>query len=156
MRKTIIELAQTTYDDFNHTHFTEKLAEKHDIHVSRSSVRHILLQAGITSPRRHRRPKHRSRRERRPCAGMLLQLDGNHHDWLQGRGADLCLLGAIDDATSEVVAALFRDEEDGHGYMLLLRSIVQSHGIPLAVYSDQHSIFAVSYTHLTLPTIYSV
>lgn len=144
VRKTIIELAQTTYDDFNHTHFTEKLAETHDIHVSRSSVRRILLEAGITSPRRHRRPKHRSRRERRPCAGMLLQLDGSHHDWLQGRGADLCLLGAIDDATSEVVAALFRDEEDGHGYMLLLRSIVQSHGIPLAVYSDQHSIFVVS------------
>jgi hypothetical protein len=78
---------------------------------------------------------------------MLLQLDGSHHDWLQDRGPDLCLLGAIDDATSEVVAALFRDEEDGHGYMLLLRSILRSHGIPLALYSDQHSIFVVSNDH---------
>ena len=74
--------------------------------------------------------------DQRLCQGI--------HDWLHGRGPDLCLLGAIDDVTNEVVAALFRDEEDGHGYMLLLRSIVQSHGIPLAVYSDQHSIFVVS------------
>jgi len=144
VRQTILELAQTTYQGFNQCHFTEKLAEEHGIHVSRSSVNRILHEADIISPRRHRRAKHRSRRERRPAAGMLLQLDGSHHDWLQGRGPYLTLLAAIDDATSEVVAALFRDEEDSHGYMLLLRSIVRSHGIPLAVYSDRHSIFVVS------------
>jgi len=146
LRQTILELAQTTYQGFNQCHYTEKLAEEHDIHVSRSTVSRILREAGIVSPRRHRRPKHRSRRQRRAAAGMLLQLDGSQHDWLQGRGPYLTLLAAIDDATSDVVAALFRAEEDGHGYMLLLRSIVQSHGIPLAVYSDQHSIFVVSNT----------
>ena len=72
---------------------------------------------------------------------MLLQVDGSRHDWLEGRGPRLTLLAAIDDATGEVVAAIFRDEEDAHGYMLLLRSIVTSHGIPLALYSDRHSIF---------------
>lgn len=146
LRQTIRELAQTTYQGFNQCHLTEKLAEEHDIHVSRSSVSRILGEAGIVSPRRHRRAKHRSRRERRAAAGMLLQLDGSPHHWLQERGPRLTLLGAIDDATSEVVAALFRREEDAHGYMLLLRSLVHSHGIPLAVYSDRHSIFVVSKT----------
>ena len=144
LRQTIRELAQTTYQGFNQCHLTEKLAEDHDIHVSRSSVSRILREGGIVSPRHHRRAKHRARRERRTAAGMLLQLDGSPHDWLQGRGPRLTLLGAIDDATSEVPAALFRDEEDAHGYMLILRSIVDSHGIPLAIYSDRHSIFVVS------------
>jgi hypothetical protein len=72
---------------------------------------------------------------------MMLQVDGSDHDWFEGRGPRLTLLGAIDDATSEVVAALFRNEEDTHGYMLLLHQIVAQRGIPLAVYADQHSIF---------------
>jgi len=72
---------------------------------------------------------------------MLLQVDGSRHDWMEGRGPFLTLLAAIDDATGEVVAALFRDEEDAHGYMLLLHSIVTRHGIPLAIYSDRHSAF---------------
>lgn len=140
-RQQILDLAQTTYVGFNQTHLTEKLCTEHGLTVSRASVQRILADAGIKAPRHHRRPKHRSRRERRSSPGMLLQIDGSVHDWLEGRGPYLTLLAAIDDATGEVVAALFRDEEDGHGYMLLLRSIVQSHGIPLALYSDRHSIF---------------
>lgn len=141
VRQTILDLAQTTYIGFNHTHFAEKLQTEHRIMVSRATVQRVLQQAGIPSPRHHRRPKHRSRRERRARPGMLLQVDGSDHDWLEGRGPRLTLLAAIDDATGEVAAASFRDEEDGHGYMLLLRSIVTSHGIPLAIYSDRHSIF---------------
>jgi transposase len=143
LRQTIVELAQTRYQGFNQSHLTEKLAEEQGIVVSRTSVRRVLGEAGIRSPRRHRRAQHRSRRERRPCAGMLLQLDGSRHDWLQGRGPALSLLAAIDDATGEVVAALFRADEDAHGYMLLLHNIAHSHGLPLAVYSDRHSIFVV-------------
>ncbi len=137
----IVDLAQTTYAGFNQTHFTEKLRAVEGITISRSSVRRILLDAGVHSPRRRRQPKHRSRRERRPQAGMLLQVDGSPHAWLEARGPALTLLGAIDDATNEVVAALFRAEEDAHGYMLLVRTIVTERGIPLAVYADRHSIF---------------
>lgn len=72
---------------------------------------------------------------------MMLQVDGSDHDWLEGRGPRLTLLSAIDDATGEVVAALFRKEEDAHGYMLMLQQIVVQRGIPLAIYADQHSIF---------------
>ena len=141
MHQCIVELAQTKYVGFNQTHFTEKLQSDENITISRATVWRILQEAGIHSPQRHRRPKHRSRRERRPRAGMLLQVDGSDHDWLQGRGPRLTLLGAVDDASGEVVAALFRNEEDAHGYMLLLQQIVLQRGIPLALYADQHSIF---------------
>jgi transposase len=141
LRQRIAELAQTKYSGFNRTHFTEKLRTDESIHVSRATVWRILQDAKVESPQRHRRPKHRTRRERRPRAGMMLQVDGSDHDWFEGRGPRLSLLGAVDDATGEVVAALFRNEEDAHGYMLLLRQIVVQRGIPLAIYADQHSIF---------------
>ena len=141
IRQRIIELAQTKYVGFNQTHFTEKLRTVEKIMVSRPTVWRIMLEADIHSPQPHRRPQHRSRRERRPRAGMMLQVDGSDHDWLEGRGPRLTLLGAVDDATGEVVAALFRKEEDAHGYMLLLHQIVVQRGIPLAIYADRHSIF---------------
>jgi hypothetical protein len=141
IRRRIMELAQTKYSGFNQTHFAEKLQNVEKIKVSRPTVWRILQEAGIRSPQRHRRPQHRSRRERRPRAGMMLQVDGSDHDWLQGRGPQLTLLGAVDDATGEVAGALFRKEEDTHGYMLLLQQIVLQRGIPLAIYADGHSIF---------------
>jgi transposase len=141
LRQRIAELAQTTYRGFNRTHLAEKLRTNENIHVSCSTVWRILEEAKVESPKSHRRPKHRTRRERRPRAGMMLQVDGSDHDWFEGRGPRLSLLGAIDDATGEVVAALFRKEEDAHGYMLMLKQIVLQRGIPLALYADQHSIF---------------
>ena len=63
------------------------------------------------------------------------------HDWLEGRGPRLALAGAIDDATGEVVGALIREQEDAAGYFLLVRQISQSHGVPLAIYADRHTIF---------------
>jgi hypothetical protein len=72
---------------------------------------------------------------------MLLQWDGSRHDWLEGRGPWLSLVGAIDDATGEPVAAHFRLQEDGQGYLLVLRDILRTQGIPLAIYRDRHGIF---------------
>ena len=141
LRKQILDLGQTTYAGCNNQHFAELLAERESIALSRSSVRRILLEAGIRSPRKRRPPKHRSRRERYPQEGMLLQTDGSRHDWLEGRGPWLTLVGAVDDATGKIPYALFRDEEDAQGYFLLLRQIVTSHGIPLALYHDRHGIF---------------
>jgi len=143
VRRKIVELAKFPYTGFNHQHLTEKLSEREGILVSRSTLRNILLAAGISSPRKRRPPKHRSRRERYPQEGMLLQTDGSPHDWLEGRGPVLCLIGAIDDATSKVPYAFFREQEDSQGYMLLLREIVLRYGIPQALYHDRHSIFEV-------------
>jgi transposase len=143
-RQQVIELAGKKYKGFNHTHLTEKLIEVEDIHLSRSSVRSLLLQNGMPSPHKRKSPKHRSRRERYPQEGMLLQTDGSEHDWLEGRGPRLCLIGAIDDATSKVPYALFQEHEDTQGYMLMLRGITLNQGTPLALYHDRHSIFDIS------------
>jgi hypothetical protein len=75
---------------------------------------------------------------------MLLQIDGSPHNWLQERGPEMSLVGAIDDATGKVPYAVFREQEDSHGYFVLLQEIVKRQGIPLAIYHDRHSIFEVS------------
>lgn len=137
----ILRLAQGMYIDYNDSHFSEELTERHGIEVSIPTVRRIRRRHGLQSPRKRRAPKHRRRRQRYPQAGMLLQVDGSKHDWLEGRGPWLTLHAAIDDATNEVPWALFRAEEDATGYALLLHHISQSHGLPLALYADRHTIF---------------
>jgi len=143
VRRCVVDLARSTYLGFNQQHFTEFLAEREGICLSRSSVRNILLGVGMRSPRKRRPPRHCSRRDRYPKEGMLLQIDGSPHDWLQGRGPRMSLIGAIDDATGKVPYALFREQEDSHGYFLLLKEIVSRQGIPQAIYHDRHSIFEV-------------
>ncbi|HIE57619.1 MAG TPA: ISNCY family transposase [Anaerolineales bacterium] len=140
-RERIVELARTPYADYNDQHLTEVLWERHDIQVSRSTVRTLRREAGLPSPRRHRPSRHRQRRPRYPQEGMLLQVDGSDHDWLEGRGPRLTLIAAIDDATNEVPAAVFREQEDAAGYFLLMERTSQTHGLPLAVYADRHTIF---------------
>ena len=144
LRQQVLALARDKYYGFNQQHFTEKLADKEEINISRSTVRRILLTRGIKSPQKRRAPKHRSRRERYPQEGQLLQTDGSPHDWLEGRGPELCLIGAIDDATNYVPYAYFQEREDTKGYMLMLKAITLQHGIPLALYHDRHSIFEVT------------
>ncbi|MGH2537467.1 MAG: helix-turn-helix domain-containing protein, partial [Candidatus Promineifilaceae bacterium] len=122
----VVRLAATAYQDYNDSHFTEELAERHDIGLSRSTVRRLRRSAGLGAPRPRRAPRHRRRRLRYPQAGMLLQVDGSRHDWLEGRGPWLVLVAAIDDATNEVPWALFREEEDATGYALLLHHSSQS------------------------------
>ena len=151
LRERVVSLAGAKYAGFNHSHLTEKLGVQEQTHLSRSSVRRILLEKGLRSPRKRRSPLHRSRRERYPREGMLLQTDGSPHDWLEGRGPKLCLIGAIDDATNRVPYALFCEQETTEGYMRMLREIVLDKGIPLALYHDRHSIFEVSAD--TLPSL---
>lgn len=137
LQRQIIRLAKTRYAGFNHQHLTEHLVEFHHLHVSRATVSRWLRAAGLPSPRPRRRRRFRRRRERMPQAGMLLQWDGSQHDWLQGRGPRLALHGAIDDATNDVPAAHFRLQEDAHGYVVVLREIIRTRGIPVAFYGDR-------------------
>ena len=141
IRAQVTTLARTRYAGLNHTHFTELLAEREGVVLARSTVRSILCGAGVASPRRRRPPRHRRRRERMPQEGMLLQLDGSHHAWLERRGPRLVLMLAVDDATGTAPYAVFRAQEDTTGYLFLLRGIVQRRGIPLAVYTDRHATF---------------
>jgi transposase len=141
LQTQVLTLARTTYAGVNDHQLTELLAERHDLHPSRPTVQRWLRAAGIASPRRRRAPKHRRRRERMPQAGLLVQMDGSHHPWLEDRGPRLVLHAAIDDATGEVLAGVFRPEEDAHGYFLLLRHLIRRYGLPAAAYTDRHGIF---------------
>jgi hypothetical protein len=99
---------------------------------------------GLSGPRKRKAPKHRSRRERYTQEGMLVQIDGSRHDWLEGRGPWMTLIGAIDDATGKVLYALFREQEDAIGYFQLLNAIATTYGVPLALYHDGHAVFESS------------
>lgn len=150
VRRRILLLARTKYAGFNHLHMAEKLREEEGIEAGISTLRRIIAEAGLSSPRKRRPPKHRSRRERYPKEGMLLQIDGSPHDWLEGRGPTMCLVGGIDDATGTVPYALFRSVEDSAGYILLTQGVIERKGRPLAVYRDRHSIFETSSKEPTL------
>src|SRR6266545_5733018 len=139
--KRIVELAQGKYKGFNDHHLTDKLEAEEKIELSREKVRGILRAHGILSPNNRRGIKHRSRRERRAAEGMMLQVDGSPHDWLEGRGPRLCLIGAIDDATGKVVGAFFQQAESSWGYFTLFASIFCQHALPQSIYSDRHSVF---------------
>ena len=140
-RARILALVATTYDGANDTHLAELLAERDGIVIGRSSLQRLLRSSGRASPRHRRPPRHRSRRDRMPQAGLLVQLDGSRHDWLEDRGPRLSLLGGIDDATGVVTGATFRDQEDTAGYLVVLRDTIRRHGVPHAVYRDRHGIF---------------
>ncbi len=138
----IVQLATTEYRGFNDTHFAEMLAEEEGVVIARSSLRRLLRARGLASPRRRRAPRYRSRRERMAQEGLMIQVDGSRHDWLEGRGPWLTLVGGIDDATGKVVGAVFREAEDGVGYLLVLRDTARRFGLPASIYRDGSSVFA--------------
>ena len=140
-RARVVEVASTIYRACNDRHLTELLAEREGIVLSRSSVRRIRRDAGLVSPRQRRQPVHRVRRARRTTAGHLVQIDGSHHHWFGPDQPRTVLMAGIDDATSEVVSAHFRETEDSQGYLQLLYDLVRTHGRPVALYHDKHQIF---------------
>ena len=109
--------------------------------MGRTTLRRILVSAGLSSPRRRRPPKHRVRRQRMPLEGMLIQMDGSYHRWLGEDGPQFTILFAVDDATGHVVNALFCDHEDTSSYFLLMQGLLRRRGIPLALYTDRHAVF---------------
>ncbi len=140
-RAEVLHLANTRYLGTNHTHLSELLGEREGIDIDRSTLRRILVSAGLKSPRRHRMPQHRVRRQRMPQQGMLIQLDGSYHRWLGDDGPQFTLLLAVDDATGAVVNALFCEREDSLNYFLLMQGLLRRRGIPLALYTDRHAVF---------------
>jgi transposase len=136
----VLRLARDRYADINDQHLCELLEREHCIRLHPEALRRRLRAAGL-APKRKRRPrKFRQRRERRAAAGMLLQVDASRHDWLEGRGEYLTLVGAKDDATGEVWAQ-FCESETCWAYLSLMRAIFLSSGVPLSLYSDRHTIF---------------
>ena len=136
-----VDLARTRYAGVNHTHLSELLGEREGIEIGRSTLHRILVKAGVGSPRSRRPPKHRVRRQRMPLEGMLIQIDGSHHRWLGKDGPQFTLLIAVDDATGCVGGGIFCQEETTRDYFEMLEGLIRRWGIPLALYSDRHSVF---------------
>jgi transposase len=150
VRKQIVALARTTYTGFNDHHLCEKLVEREGFSLSRETLRRLLREQGLGSPRKRRAPAHRQRRLRSARFGELVQLDGSPHDWLEGRGPELTALGMQDDATGKILAAEFFPSETTFGYLCLLRQLLRRHGLPLAFYGDRGGVFVRNDDNWTL------
>ncbi len=139
LKARALRLVARRYADFGPTLAAEKLDEREGITISDETLRLWLLERGIDHFRRRKRP-HRQWRERKAHRGELIQLDGSHHDWFEGRGPRCVLMAYIDDATGRVTARFYAYEgtpsRDGQ-----LCPVHRRHGLPAAVYCDKHSTY---------------
>lgn len=150
IRERVIELSRESYAELNDSHFTQKLQEEHGVLISRETVRKLRRSAGI-KPKRRRRPKrHHKRRPRKPAEGMMVQWDGSPHRWFGKEYPPCCLMAASDDATSRLLEAFFIEFECSFGYLKLLKGIVETHGLPGAIYQDRHSCLKRNDDHWSL------
>jgi transposase len=139
LKKRVIEIYRSNYDDYGPSLFSEQLIENHNISVDHETIRRWLRSKAITTSMRKKRP-HRKRRERRSRCGELLQFDGSHHDWFEGRGAECCLLNCVDDSTGKVYLK-FAISENTQDVLLTLWEYVNKHGIPRSIYTDRYKIY---------------
>lgn len=140
VREQAIEHVRAHYADFGPTLAREMLSAHHDVHLSVESLRQLMIGDGLWLPRRERARLH-APRDRRPCFGELIQIDGSPHDWLEGRGPRCTLIVFIDDATSRLTAAHFAPVESTTAYFSALQQHLTAWGRPTAFYSDRHGIF---------------
>ena len=139
LKLKVLELYKQNYPDFRPTFFCEKLLELHRIEISKETARKWLLNEGLW--KRERKIKLRkSLRERKPCFGEMLQLDGSKHDWFEGKRDKAVLMSFIDDATG-MVYALFYEYEGTIPAMDLLKNYILEYGLPMSIYSDKHTTY---------------
>jgi len=139
MRSKVLSLYRKRYKGFGPTLATEKLFERDGFKLSDETLRQWLLEAGLWVKRR-KRSGHKQWRERKECFGEMVQMDGSHHDWLEGRGPDLVIMGYIDDATNTVYAR-FYDYEGTVPAMDSFKGYIKKHGLPMSVYLDRHTTY---------------
>lgn len=140
MIKLVLRLKETLYMNTNDVHFCELLKEHHGLRIGRETLRSLLRAHGVLAKNRRRPRKYRGRRQRKEALGAMVQIDASCHEWLGPMFPKLTLHGGIDDATNHTWA-VFEDVECTFGYYNLAREIFGSHGLPLSLYSDRHTIF---------------
>lgn len=138
-RDQVADLVKSKYFDFNMTHCREKLIEQESTQVSYQSLRRLCHEIGCVKRKKKIRRKNKYHRDRMPNEGLLLQMDGSHHDW---NGKDKwCLIAMIDDATSEIPYAEFFKSEDTLNCLKVLEAVIAAKGIPQAIYVDKAGWF---------------
>jgi hypothetical protein len=143
IRDYAVALVRESYADFGPTLATEKLAERDGLQVSRETVRHWMVDAGLWLSRKQRRRFHQPRL-RREAYGELVQIDGSEHRWFEDRGPACSLLVFVDDATGRLMQLRFVRSESAFTYFEALALYLKRHGAPIAFYSDKHSVFRVA------------
>lgn len=144
-RDYVLELVRLHYADFGPTFALEKLAEDHDISVSKETLRQWMTGAGIWKTRKERRSRVYQPRNRRDCFGELIQIDGSHHWWFEERGPKCALLVYVDDATSKIVHLRFAESENAFDYFHATKAYLNEYGKPLSFYSDKHAVFRTTH-----------
>jgi transposase len=150
-RSRLVRLRRETYRDFNDQHFTEKLRQEDPpLELSVATVRRVLRKEKIPAVWKRRLRRHRRRRDRKAQSGQMLLWDGSRHDWLEGRGPWLCLVGAIDDATGAFLpGARFVTQECAAAYLQVLATLVEERGVPWSIYMDRHGSLRRNDDHWT-------
>jgi len=144
IQRKVLDQLKGKYKGFGPTLACEKLVEVDGLKISDESVRQMMLAEGLWKGRKAGDGEVHPMRERRACKGELEQMDGTDHDWFEGRSERCTLLVMIDDATGQLGALLFVEEESFFGYCELLRQYFRAHGRPEGLYTDKHSIFRVN------------
>lgn len=139
-KRKVLELYSKNYWDFGPTLATEKLLDRDGIKVCDETLRLWLIKEGLREHKKRSAPKERSRRERKEHFGQMVQMDGSHHDWLEGRGPKLVLMGYIDDATNRFYGR-FYDYEGTMPAMGSLKGYIKRYGLPASIYLDKHSTY---------------
>jgi len=137
--KIAMRLFREQYSDYGSTLFAEKLEEHHQITVSRHTLTRWLKKEHLYIPQRQRR-RHRRKRERRSGIGELIQLDGSHHGWFEGRGPACCLIVMIDDASSRQHLR-FAESESTESVLSCMRGYIERYGLPGAIYTDHGGVY---------------
>jgi transposase len=144
VREAALAAIRERYADFGPTLAAEKLAEVHDLRLGRETVRRWMAAAGLWTPRKERGRRIHQPRHRRSCLGELVQVDGCEHHWFEDRGPPSTLLVFVDDATSRLMHLRFVASESTFAYFRAARSYLETHGRPVAFYSDKHTVFRVA------------
>ncbi len=138
-RDIILKLVRDKCSDFSPTFALEKLTEHHNLAVCKETLRQWLIADGLWVPHSQRKPRVYQPRYRRDCFGELIQIDGSHHDWFEGRSDKCCLLVFIDDATGRLMNLRFSETKSAFEYMVTTRDYLNEHRKPLTFNSDKHS-----------------
>jgi len=144
VRQSALALVRRHYPDFGPTFAHEKLTEEHGFSFSVETLRQWMIADGLWHPKSRKDKRAHPIRERRPCFGEMIQIDGSPHDWFEGRAPKCTLIVFIDDATSRLLQMRFVPAETTEAYMQCLKRYLGRYGRPVSFYSDKHGIFRVN------------
>jgi hypothetical protein len=137
-------LKSPDWHDFKPTFASEQLAKRHQIQVSKETVRQWMIAAGMWQSRGRKLKEVHQWRPRRSHYGELVQWDTSDHDWLEGRGEPVRhLVRMIDDATSRSWGRFVWSDGTRENMGVLWEYVVR-YGRALDYYTDRDSMFTVA------------